>query len=307
LSAPARPRWRRWGLWLSGALFVASLAWLLARFSWTELAAVFASADLGLFFFASTAPTLALWGLRALRWRWLLRHLGVQVPIIPLYLITGTALGLSNFTPAQSGEALKIEWLRRVASLPRANGYGSFLIERLLDLYVLGLLGIAGALAGVAFWSPAITWVLLGLLVTGTVMAGAALLKLRLPGRAGAALEAARALLAGPRDLLTLFLLTLGGWALIVLTWWLALKSVSLDITYHEAAALVSGLTVLNVLSLIPGGLGLGDAALAELLVGMGYPAASAQAGALAVRATALVGLGLSGLFALLAQLSRSR
>ena len=74
------------------------------------------------------------WMIRALRWHLLLKRTGTIVPFFDLYMCTAVSLSFSIFTPLQSGEMLKVELLRKYGMIRRFPGYGSFLVERALDL-----------------------------------------------------------------------------------------------------------------------------------------------------------------------------
>ncbi len=297
---------RRWIGWVAGALFVGSLVYLGSRFAWAESLAVLRRMDPVWFGLGCVLPLFPYWGLRAVRWWWLLRIVGHEVSWWRAYWISALVLGVANFTPAQSGEALKVELLRRYANLGRSEGYGSFFIERVLDLYVLLGMGFLGAIGGLGLWSQSVT-LFLGIgAVVATVVGGGLLWGVRLPGRAGAFLATVRGAVPSRWELLGLFGLTLVGWSLIALIWWSALRAVGVELAYVDAMMLLCGVTILSVISMVPGGLGVGEVALTEVLVQFGCPESLALAGALSVRCTALVGLIVAAVHGIAALGSRS-
>src|SRR4051812_49009241 len=96
---------------VAGAVLAASVAYIAATFRWHEALAILARADAAWFFAGGGGAILVYWVVRALRWRLLLRGMGVQAPFVELYLSSSVALSLSVLTPLQSGEALKVELL----------------------------------------------------------------------------------------------------------------------------------------------------------------------------------------------------
>jgi len=48
-------------------------------------------------------------------------------------------MSFAIITPLQSGEALKVEMLKKIGALERVPGYGIFITERILDLITVYL------------------------------------------------------------------------------------------------------------------------------------------------------------------------
>ena len=53
-------------------------------------------------------------GVRAARWMVMIRTVCRSIRFAGLYVITAASIALSNMTPGQAGEALKVEWLHRL-------------------------------------------------------------------------------------------------------------------------------------------------------------------------------------------------
>lgn len=79
---------------------------------------------------------------------------------------------LNSFLPSKAGDAAKAFYLRRHAGLTRS--IGTVVLERAVDLSVLGIMGILGYARGGATWGLAAGGMLLG--ATGTLFAATAFL-----------------------------------------------------------------------------------------------------------------------------------
>ena len=284
--------------WIVAALVLAaSVAYIAATFQWREALAILARADAAWFFAGGGAAILVYWALRALRWQLLLRGMGTQAPFADLYLSSSVALSLSVLTPLQSGEALKVELLRRQGHVQRLPGYSAFAIERVADLYVVAAIG-AVSLIGVN--PPSL--VLAAVAFTAIPLAAFfALHRVRLGGRAGEFVGHLQEGVASAGALFSLLLLTAAGWLAVAFGWHAALRSIAIDLELRQTLALLSLITLATIASLIPGGLGIAEAGTAELLRRFGVDDALAQAGALALRGFSLlvIALGFAHLLAL--------
>src|SRR5205807_9248122 len=117
-------------------------------FEWAEALGLLARLDFATVVGGSGTALLGYWAVRAFRWRLLLLGMGVRCPFVSLYLCSSVALSLSVVTPLQSGEALKVELLRKCAGAGRRPGYSAFVLERVADLYAIVAIGIVAAAAG---------------------------------------------------------------------------------------------------------------------------------------------------------------
>ncbi len=126
-------------------LILAALAW---RVEWRALGAALSAGDAGLVA-ASSALCLLFPLLNAVRWLAVLRALGIDPGFARTLRITLAVWPVGTLTPAKAGEFLKAAAIRDLAPMPSAMG--SALSERVVDVGVLGALGLAG---GIASHSP---------------------------------------------------------------------------------------------------------------------------------------------------------
>ena len=266
-------------------IFSCCLTYIVVTFDWGRVrSALGAPALLKLLLFL---PILIIcyWAARAWRWQLLLRTLQHKFPFWDVYYCTVISTSIANYSPFQSGEALKIEMLRRNACMDKTEGYASFLVERLMDLAVILVLATvaAGSLFGPVFRAHVL--ILLG---TVTILAWICLVFLRkrlLAGGLPAALfRGGMASLRSWRDVCGLTLLTVLSWGLIGSMWRLCLQAIGVRLSLTQALHLVSLSTLSGLLSLVPGGLGVVEITNSKLLVIMGNSLAQSQTGAIAIR-----------------------
>lgn len=97
----------------------------------------------------------------ALRWQGILRAYGKTcVPFSKSVRAVMMANVLNSFLPAKGGDIAKAVYLKKQAGL--SVGFGTVVIERLVDLAILGLLGVTAQLAGSNFgWEAKGGWFIL--------------------------------------------------------------------------------------------------------------------------------------------------
>ena len=124
-------------------LGVFCLYYIFIIFEWKQIWQILQTADIMTFIFSSIVTTLIFWLLRTLRWSILLQSENINISFGKLYLYTAVTVGFANFTPFQSGEALKVELSRKDGG-NRVAGYKFFLFEKLLDLVIIAFLALLG-------------------------------------------------------------------------------------------------------------------------------------------------------------------
>jgi uncharacterized membrane protein YbhN (UPF0104 family) len=207
-------------------------------------------------------------------------------------MTTACSLALALVTPFQSGEALKVEMLRKQVALPRMEGYGSFVIERALDLFVVVLLAFVGSMFDpLPGLSPRMLAWTLAALIVGVMSAVGVMLAMQQRESVNLLLMRVRPFVSHPAVLLKAMSLTVLAWLVVAVGWSYCLQSIGLELGFAKVVSLTAGMTLVNVLSFIPGAVGVSEAGIAASLVHAGCAVALAQSGALAIRAYALVAL----------------
>jgi uncharacterized membrane protein YbhN (UPF0104 family) len=237
---------------------------------------------------------LTVWLLRTARWQGLLRNLGLRVSFGQLYFWNALSLGLAVVTPMQSGELLKLRLLRQEARVDLTRGLATFATERIADMGVLALL----ALVAVPL-RRSVSDLTVILAIFGSVMVAALLLRALARSRwLPALLRPFATALQDCADTLprmaTLLALTVGCWCVTAVGWQACLGSIGVELDFIAAVALVCVVTIVNVLSFIPGGLGISEVSTAVFLLQLGIPDTQAQAGAVIIRVYGLILVALS-------------
>jgi glycosyltransferase 2 family protein len=269
---------------IAAAAFGASAWYLAAAFQWRDAWRILLTASpTWLAVAASTIPVY--WLLRAIRWQILLREVGVAVPPVELYTCVAASVGIATVTPFQSGEAMKVEFLKSVGGMGRSRGYSSFLVERVADLGVVVALAASGLLLGcnLGLGRNVVLAVLAGMLLA--VLAGIrAAWTLPLHGRLGRFQAHLKACVPNTKAAMVLVGITLTCWGVTGVGWYASLLSLGMDIGYADATTLMCVLALIGVLTFVPGSIGVGEASASLFLVHLGQPLPQAQAGALILR-----------------------
>lgn len=279
---------------------MACIRYIATRFQWMEIGQILRRVDLFWLVVGGGASIVSFWLVRALRWFMVLKNVNVRIRFYDLYMCSSVSLALSIVTPLQVGEMAKVELLGKVGGLERLPGYTTFVVERLLDLCVVGVvaavsLAVEADLLSGSWHLPIVIGAAVVLLTGGLL----ALRRVKIGGRAGEVIGCLRTCVRDVKGLVVIVSLTAMAWLTVALGWQACLRSVSVAITYPRCLALMSVMTLVNVLSCIPGAVGISEAGIAEVLLRFGHDAAHAQAGALILRVYGIMAI-VSGLVHLL-------
>jgi uncharacterized protein (TIRG00374 family) len=254
---------------------------------------------------------------RATRWRLLLpepatagnvsRQRPSIVRIVPVMLVgyLGNAV-----LPARLGEAARAVLIARREDLPTAAALGSVLLERILDTFVLALLGISAALiVGVPDWVIRIGLVGVAISVAVIVVLSLApkLLQRFRAGQFERVVGAISAVVHGanvtkrPAVIGFALLLSLVAWLLDASVYWLVGRSLGLDIS-PIGVVLIATVTVLSTaVPSAPGYVGTFELAAVAAAGVVGIEPSTALAFAIVAHAVAVLPIALAGAVALVA------
>lgn len=282
---------------ISGRLFQTIFALLIGvicvyyvagSFDWNQIWISVKKVNYIIFFISISATLIVCFLVRTLRWHLLLKDENIEIPFIKLYLYNAFAIGISTITPFQSGEALKVELLRKYGG-KRLSGYAIFFLERVFDLSTVLSLAIVGSIFGLEFGIKRIYLYIVGagfIIILATAIGCIALIPIEI-------LKPIRDWLNGiwqkKWNLLSALGLTFISWIIIVLGWKLALSFFSIDISFLHSVSLVSLTTLISVISFVPGAVGVSELSISTLLINMDINNLVAQTGAIAIRCYAIV------------------
>jgi uncharacterized protein (TIRG00374 family) len=241
--------------------------------------------------------TLGNYGLRYVKWVYLLGRVGVRVPTganLQLFLV-GLLMTLS---PGKAGEMVKPWLVREVTGAPLVRTVPVLVAERATDAAAILLLTAIGVGTYASDQAVVVAGLLVavggGLVVLASRTAGDALVALlsAVPGLRKVApsvagmLDALRSCLS-PAALGATLAVSVVAWWLECLGTWLVLRGFDLDVGLGVSTFVYAAATSLGAAT--PGGLGVADAALAEGLVATAdVPRGDALAAALLVRVATL-------------------
>ncbi len=235
---------------------------------------------------------------RFVKWHYLVRHLGIRVPLGTNLIIFLAGLFMS-VTPGKMGEILKSYLLKRTYGTPISKSAPVVFAERLTDLIALLILAVLGGYA----LSGAGVYLVLGIVLVASLLAIVGIepvhvfLLKRMAGirrlesiahKADQSFRSARSLVM-PKPLLLSSLVSIPAWFCECLGFWLILKASGIDSLDLARATGVYGLAaVVGALSMLPGGLGATEITLTGLLSASGIAKGAAIASTLVVRAATL-------------------
>lgn len=256
---------------------------------------------------AILALSLFNYGLRWLRWHWLLRRGGHAVPA-GRSLIMYVAGFAFTATPAKAGEAVRAAYLRG-EGVPVARTLSLLYLERWLDGVAVALLtiGAIGLWTGSLLQAVVLVTVFVGLVMVMASRRVMMALRRYCEARSGRITDWLAELLTGIETLLRPRLLA-GGIALGVVAWgaegvglalivWALATHVPLELAIGIYAAAMLG----GAITLLPGGLGGAEAVMVTGLVQAGAGAGVASAATVICRVATLWFAVLLGAFAVTA------
>ena len=274
---------------VASLVFVASVGYLVKHFEWREAFASLLEVNSLRLIILLSISHFAFILVRACRWRSALHEANSHGTFFDFYWITAVVVSLSILTPGQLGEGLKIELMKRRGLVGRLPGLGAFALERVLDLLVVVGMGATGLVfSGLAKRYRGVGTGVAILIILGLV--SLYILVLFNPqGRPSHWLARMRTGSGSPATWAVMGILTVCSWALVGVSWQIALFAVGIHLSIPQVLSLLSLVTMGTILSFIPGGLGVSEVLTSAVLTNMGIASVTAQAGALILRAYALI------------------
>jgi uncharacterized protein (TIRG00374 family) len=147
--------------------------------------------------------------LRACRWSIILGNPGISIKLSTLYMCRAVSLSMALVTPAQSGEMLKVEFLKKRGLMERFPGYSSFLLERYVDSCVIVFLAIFGLSGRMPFVRKEALMPFLGITLAALLAAIIVAFRFRFRGRIGEMQIWLRACVKNPMGLFLILSLSL--------------------------------------------------------------------------------------------------
>lgn len=199
--------------------------------------------------------------IRTFRWIAFLRSCGIHITLKDAYFIVVPSIALALFTPAQTGDLLKIEFLKRSHKIPRRESFATVFVEKAMDFALIFVV----FLFAIGYYSLKTFSFNYGIIVFALFIAASIVLvllhwmwkkkrKIMVPIIANI-----KRLLQDHTMLLYTLFLTVLYWTLVCLNWIYVAKVVGISIGFFQMLGVLSIATMLGLISLIPGGLGVMD------------------------------------------------
>jgi len=235
--------------------------------------------------------------LRFVKWEYLLREIEIDLSLSTSFFIFGSGL-IMIMTPGKLGEVWKSWLIRDEQGTPIGTTMPVIAAERITDL--LGVMSIS-LLGVIAFGRSPVVLIVLSLPIIGGILLlqyGRAchwlldrMEQLPIVGRKANALrdlyESSRALLRlQPLGVTTG--LSICSWGLECIGLWVVLKGFGADVSLIAAAFVFAVASILGAVSLLPGGLGVTEGSMTELLQVFGVGRVQAVSTTLVIRAATL-------------------
>jgi uncharacterized membrane protein YbhN (UPF0104 family) len=282
--------WRLATVTISLGIGYLSLKYILTRFEWVKALRLLYSADLRWLLMGGTASIVIYWLLRTWRWMALLRKFDCSPRFLDLYLFSAISLSLAIITPFQSGEALKVELLTRHVKIGRSQAYSALVFERWIDFLVIALLALAALLfSNDLIQARSHLPSVLIILIASVGIATFVLTRWKLFDGLHKFMEGFKVCITDAKTLALVLLLTFFSWTAVAIGWQVCLYSIGIVLSPGRSISLMSLVTVINVLSFIPGAVGVSEAGIAECLIRFGNNPIISQAGALILRVYSLL------------------
>ncbi|MCX5848794.1 MAG: lysylphosphatidylglycerol synthase transmembrane domain-containing protein [Deltaproteobacteria bacterium] len=277
---------------ISGVIFFLCAYYMVSYFQWTVIFQLLTHVDWKWMPVAVAVTILFFWLFRAMRWFVLLKAAGIHIDFFRLYLVGSISVAFALVTPLQSGEALKVELLKKIGALERVPGYGIFMTERILDLIVVLLMAVLSLIFGVSkFLDKGTMFAAVALMLICFMVFFMIIQRISPDNAVGRFFQPFNQCVRNVKILAIVIVLTIGGWLFIVLGWYASLRSISISINILETAAMTAITTLIGIFSLIPWSLGISEVSISSFLVYFKQDIPLAQAGALIVRVYGIVTL----------------
>ncbi|MBN1645269.1 flippase-like domain-containing protein [Candidatus Woesearchaeota archaeon] len=194
---------------------------------------------------------------RTWRWQLFLKSINVCLKFIPTLLLVAPSMAFALFSPAQSGDLIKIEFLKKKFGVPRKESFSTVAMEKILDLgflftfFVIGISHIS-----IAFLKIDIMYILAFIIIS--ILLGISLIWL-LRNRSNLiriTLMNFKLIFKSPVNFLLGIFMTILYWGFLAWAWLLVAKILNIPLTFVFTIEILSILSVIGLITLIPGGLG---------------------------------------------------
>jgi len=255
------------------------------QFDWRNMVVLLPTLPIGWLLLVMASGTILVFATSAARWIAINQLQWQSQTMKRVYCYVALAMAASLVTPFQLGELLKLKFAQE-SGLKLGNSAVNLALERIVDLFTIFALGVAGliyiqtGLYGVAtatLFSIALFGIFTPRLLQGFIAwLGDTSFGDRLKSLVGPPLPFRSLMIVG----VTTFL----KWGLTLALWVLIIKLANVDINFWQGSFLLGGVAAISILSMIPGGIGVQEFSVRAMLVGMGIEPLHAETAAIVLR-----------------------
>jgi uncharacterized membrane protein YbhN (UPF0104 family) len=255
-----------------------------------------------------SVTVILLWFLRSLRWYLLLKQLNNTPDFFTLYIINSISNSFAITTPFQSGEIIKVEMVREDHSIERIPAYSSLFVEKVFDFLIIGFLFIISFPSLSLFENGIFSQFEQYIIIFGILGIGSSVLVFwiifkKKPHITRYLVEWSQNL----RLLTVCLVISIVSWMVVALGWQFMFQSIGIHLSFFECIEIMSVISLINIIFLVPGSFGVLEVGVAELLMLHGYDASLSQSGAIILRGYWLLALLLGLIHLLIYQYIRNR
>lgn len=204
---------------------------------------------------------------RTIRWQYSLRAINIKIKFIKTYILSASSIAMAIFSPAQSGDLMKIEFLKSKYKIPRRNSLSTVILEKSQDIAINFIIFFIFLLYGGKKLLQ-LNYSLIIIVSLLSIIMGVIIL-IYLGKRFEAVriiLDSLKSLIKEPRTMIFTSMISIIYWASVAFTWVLLAKLIHIDISFITMVFIMSCVTIVMVISLIPGAIGAMEASSAVLI-----------------------------------------
>lgn len=219
--------------------------------------------------------------IRTVRFFILIRSAGVRCNLFYCYMITSIFVSISIFTPGQIGEAGKIEAMKKYFNMGRGVCLSVFAVEKVFDIIIIFIFGCIYALFSSVFIFDFKNIILILLLLIFIAYFFKILKYYEKINKIFGNVFFTAIKMA---EWVYIFILSVSAWLFVGIAWKLSFYVVDVNVSLLDMLIIIFFVTFVSLISLVPGGLGVSDITISEILSRMGFDLVRSQSGALILR-----------------------
>ncbi len=195
--------------------------------------------------------------LRSVRTRVLLRTGGMGISYLHMYMVSTSAMTFSLFSPAQSGDIVKLQFLKQTKQLRRRKMLAAFMVEKIADIIIIFVIAVIFLYTvGTETIGMNVNKIVIGVIAVMAAFIAAFYFlsdRIRSLQDTRAALQA---VLEDPATVIWTAVLTIALWAVNGITWWIVARIMDIPLPVLPCMLTMCVATLIGSITFIPGAIG---------------------------------------------------